>query len=63
MSEKPIKTLGQVAHEKGEEIGAWERRWDRMPIHQRDDWEQIAKAVIDYHFKRMAALARKEFGI
>lgn len=44
MSDK--KSLGQIAHEAGERICGWARRWDGMSESQRQEWEQIAEAVV-----------------
>ena len=41
------KTLGQIAHETGELVGHWERRWSNMSDKQQAEWEAIAEAVID----------------
>lgn len=45
MTGAPQKTLGQIAHEAGERIGAWSRTWAHMGQGQRDDWEVVAAAV------------------
>ena len=41
------KTLGQIAHETGELVGNWQRRWSNMTTGHRAEWEAIAEAVID----------------
>jgi sensor domain CHASE-containing protein len=42
-----MKTFGQIAHDKGVEVGGWARRWETMSEMQRREWELIAAAVID----------------
>jgi len=44
-----MKTYGQIAHDKGIEVGGWARRWATMSEMQRREWELIAAAVIDAH--------------
>lgn len=45
MSQSTEKSLGRIAHETGERVGGWARRWSDMGPGQREDWEQIAQAV------------------
>ena len=42
-----MKSFGQIAHDKGVEVGGWARRWETMSEMQRREWELIAAAVID----------------
>lgn len=63
MSEKQMKTLGQVAHEKGEEIGSWKRRWIDMSSDQKEEWEQIARAVVREHYLRMFQGVKEEWKV
>jgi len=44
-----MKSFGQIAHDKGVEVGGWARRWATMSEMQRREWELIAAAVIDAH--------------
>ena len=41
-----MKTYGQIAHDKGAEIGCWQRKWEDMDDRQKDEWREIANAVI-----------------
>lgn len=40
------KTLGQVAHEAGEQHDGWARRWGNCSNPQKDAFELIAQAVV-----------------
>jgi hypothetical protein len=42
-----MKSFGQIAHDKGVEVGGWARRWATMSDGQKHEWELIAAAVID----------------
>jgi hypothetical protein len=41
-----MKTLGQVAHDMGAELGGWQRKWEDMDDRQKIEWEAIAEAVV-----------------
>lgn len=57
-----MKTLGQIAHEKGEQVAGWSRRWIHMSQGQRDEWEAIALAVAET-VKQGAADACRDIGM
>ena len=44
-----MKSFGQIAHDKGVEVGGWARRWETMSEMQKREWELIAAAVLDAH--------------
>lgn len=60
MSQSTEKSLGQVAHETGERVGRWTRRWSDMGPAQRDEWERIAQAVAAAVREQAAQLADAE---
>ena len=45
-----MKSFGQIAHDKGVEVGGWARRWETMSNEQKHEWELIAAAVLDAHY-------------
>jgi hypothetical protein len=42
-----MKSYGQIAHDKGAELGGWHRKWEDMDDRQKIEWEAIAEAVIN----------------
>ena len=48
-----MKTFGQIAHEKGVEVGGWARRWETMSDEQKYEWELIAAAVLNARYFRV----------
>lgn len=48
MSTGTEKTLGQIAHEAGEQAGKWERKWPNLSSRQKVEWEEIADTVAEH---------------
>ena len=45
-----MKSFGQIAHDKGVEVGGWQRKWEDMDDRQKYEWELIAAAVLNARY-------------